>query len=193
MAKITLSPLVTDIRGKVGPTVFSKWKGINTVRALVIPGNPRTLLQRIARGFTYAVSKAWARQTEAYKAQFNAAASGQGISGNNLYMKTMAGFNARFRDFRTTASAAAAAGANSIIVTADAPLTSPSFVDSLGIVEGAKLLIGAQPTVYTAGVPNRDTNTIPINPALSAAVAAGDPVRVAGVAAPGGAAWTYPV
>lgn len=190
-AKISLSPLITDVRGKVGSTVFSKWKGVNTVRGLVTPGNPRTPNQRIARGYTYASSKAWARQSAAYKAAFNSAASGQGISGNNLYVRTLAAFNARFRDFRTTVSAAAAAAATTITVLADEPVTQPNYVDSLGIVVGAKILIGAAATVYTVSAVDRNTNLVTFAPGLSAAAVVGDPVRVAGVAAPDASPWTY--
>lgn len=49
MAKIKMSPLATDIAGSVDGLLFSKSRGINTVRTKVVPVNPNTAAQRVKR------------------------------------------------------------------------------------------------------------------------------------------------
>lgn len=49
MAIVLLGPIVTDIRGKIGGSVFSKSSAGNTVRRLVRPHNPQTAAQTLAR------------------------------------------------------------------------------------------------------------------------------------------------
>ena len=86
MARITLSPLLTDIRGKVADAVFSKWKGVNYVRARVTPSNPQTAAQTLQREaladclLDWQSIKAWA------KAVWDTYASGYNASGYNFYM-----------------------------------------------------------------------------------------------------------
>ena len=49
MAKISMSPLIVDIRNKVADAVFAKWKGVNYVRSRVVPANPKTTAQTEVR------------------------------------------------------------------------------------------------------------------------------------------------
>jgi hypothetical protein len=190
MARISLSALVTDIRGSVGPVVFSKWKGTNTARSRVRPGNPRTLSQRLARTFVYAVSRAWARQTEDYKASFNAAASGSGYSGFNLFVRRLKDYAVNFRDFRTTLAAAAAPGADTITVAASEPMSSPGYLETLGFHPGARFRVAAQAQDYTVTDVDHAANTVTFAPGLVAAADAGDPVITWGVESPAGDPWT---
>lgn len=48
-ARVSYSPLVTDIRGSVKDTTFSKWKSTNYIRARVTPSNPNTAAQQAVR------------------------------------------------------------------------------------------------------------------------------------------------
>lgn len=50
MAKIKMSPLVTDIKGSSGPLLFSESRGVRTVRAKKTPSNPNTAAQQASRG-----------------------------------------------------------------------------------------------------------------------------------------------
>ncbi len=86
MARITLSPLLVDIRGKVADAVFSKWKGINYVRARVTPSNPQTPAQTVQREALadcltdWQSIKAWAKKV------WDLYARGYDASGYNFYM-----------------------------------------------------------------------------------------------------------
>jgi hypothetical protein len=98
MANITLSPLVTDIRGKQKDTVFSKWRGQNYIRSRVKPSNPQTGGQMAVRdalsAMVIAFQKLNARQLETVDGDpqyasfgWNYAATGLRYSGFNMFMK----------------------------------------------------------------------------------------------------------
>ncbi|MBA7577254.1 hypothetical protein ES708_19101 [subsurface metagenome] len=61
MARITLAPLVTDIRGKLGDLVFSQWKaGISYVRSTTgVIKNAHSFAQSIKRAVLAQLSKQW--------------------------------------------------------------------------------------------------------------------------------------
>jgi len=191
MARITLSPLVTDIRGKVGDIVFSKVFGINTVRARVDPANPRTVAQRNIRAFIYAASKAWHRQSAAFKSSFKAAASGQKYSGFNLFVKHLRSADPVFRDFDGSLSAAASVGDTTLSVVSTTPASSPNYLSSVGFVTGQQIVIDGDATVYTVGAVDDAADTFVISPALASAAAAGTAVREVGIPAPDDSPWTY--
>lgn len=184
MARLTLSPIITDIRGKVADAVFSKWRGINTLRARVTPGNPSTPAQQSIRGFFHSATKSWARQTTAYKASFNETASGQSYSGFNRYITELRAANNAYRDYATTLSANAAGGATTLDLTAVQPASMPSYIDSSGFVVNTRIKVGADTTVYTVTAVDDVANTVDITPALAAAATSGDAVVSAGVDAP---------
>lgn len=87
MAKIKMSPLATDIAGSVDGLLFSKSRGIHTVRKKVIPANPNTSGQRVSREslaqlmFIYANFSLWLRNG------WDASAIGQPATPINLYLK----------------------------------------------------------------------------------------------------------
>jgi hypothetical protein len=184
MARITLSPIITDIRGKVADAVFSKWRGINTLRARVTPGNPSTPAQQSIRAFFSAATKSWSRQSAAFKASFNETASGQSYSGFNRYITELRAANLAYRDYATTIASPATAGATTLDLTAVQPSSMPSFLDSTGFVVNTRIRIGADATVYTVTAVDDVANTVDISPALAANATAGDAVVAHGVDAP---------
>lgn len=98
MAKVTGPLFSLDARNSVGNAiVFSSWKGVNYVRARVIPKNPKSDLQVAIRALIKAATEAWKNEDSpidsAYKAAYNTAAEGQRYSGFNLYVKDSVGKN----------------------------------------------------------------------------------------------------
>lgn len=191
MARITLSALLTDARGKVGTIVFSRWRSIGTVRGLVTPANPRTTLQRRTRGFMWAVSRAWARQSVPYKASFNLAASGQPWSGFNRFVDVFRDFAFGFRDYRSTTVGSHAAGVTALIVTASQPPDTPLGIDTAGFAPGAQIRVTGHAALYSVIAVDHLTNTLTISPGLSALTDAGTVVETAGPPAPDASPWTF--
>lgn len=83
MAKISLSPLVVDIRNKVADMVFSKWRGINYVRSRVTPSNPNTQAQKDVRNSLARCVDMFQGMQATFKAAWNYVASGKSYSGYN--------------------------------------------------------------------------------------------------------------
>lgn len=83
MAKISLSPLVVDIRNKVADMVFSKWRGINYVRSRVTPSNPNTQAQQDVRNSLARCVDMWQGFTAVWKQGWAYVASGKSYSGYN--------------------------------------------------------------------------------------------------------------
>ena len=102
MAKV-IGPLQSlDASGKFGNSmVFSKWKGINTVRQYVIPTYRNTDEQKAVRDIVSDASIAWKTEATvganeidtAYKTAYNEAAAGSAYSGFNLFIKDCMSIN----------------------------------------------------------------------------------------------------
>lgn len=86
MARIYLSPLIVDIRGKQSDTVFSKWRGINYIRSRVVPANPNTAAQQAVRNSLKQLVAMWQDSYDAMKLNNNFYASGKGYSGFNRFV-----------------------------------------------------------------------------------------------------------
>lgn len=190
MARISYSALLTDARGKISSVVFSRWRGLATVRSLITPRNPRTPLQIAVRSFLHAATRSWARQTTLYKSQFGTAAAGLAESGFNRFIREAYLFDPEFRDFRSLTTASATLGATSVVVAATAPPTSPVGLDTLGFLPGSLVHISTHAQVYTITAVAPLTNTLTISPGLEAAIASDVPVVSAGPAAPATAPFT---
>lgn len=97
MAKIKLGTLVSDIRGAVGGTVFSRNKGGAYARKNTAPTNANTTAQTQARGIFGQVSQAWRDLTGGQQNAWNVAApnfpytdvfgDAREYSGRTLFMK----------------------------------------------------------------------------------------------------------
>ena len=59
MAKVKLSALVSDMRGKLNGSVFARNRGGLYLRTKVTPTNPQTAYQQAARNILGALSQAW--------------------------------------------------------------------------------------------------------------------------------------
>jgi hypothetical protein len=102
MAKVTGPLLSLDASGSVASTmVFSRWKGINYVRQRVIPTYKNTFKQAAIRLLVKDATQAWKGNSSvgsvtinaSYKAAFDTAASGMGMSGFNLFVRNTVAIN----------------------------------------------------------------------------------------------------
>lgn len=75
MAKLKLSAIVSEMRGKLNGSVFSKNRGGAYVRTKVTPVNPQTLAQGNVRAALTNLSQAWKSLTEAQRLAWNSAVS----------------------------------------------------------------------------------------------------------------------
>lgn len=86
MARISLSPLIVDIRNKIGDTVFSKWKGVNYARSRVDPANPNTANQQEARDALRQLVLLWQNIAGVIRDSWDNFASGRNLSGYNAFV-----------------------------------------------------------------------------------------------------------
>jgi hypothetical protein len=98
MAKVTGPLFSLDARATVGKAItYSYWRGVNYVRARVVPKNPNSSLQQAIRLLVKDASEKWRAETSpvdsAYKGAYDAFAEGKPFSGFNAYMKDAVGKN----------------------------------------------------------------------------------------------------
>jgi hypothetical protein len=96
MAKVVGPLMSVDASGKFGNAmVFSKWRGLNTVRQFVIPAYSRSNEQGNVRDLLKDASQAWSTGATiglvtvdaAYKLAYNTLAEGRTQTGFNLFMR----------------------------------------------------------------------------------------------------------
>jgi len=90
MAKITLGPIITAARGRVGSVVYSRNRGQDIARTLIKPPNPNSPNMQAARGSWSIACKIWAANlTDLQRAAWDALAQttsrGNPISGAKPY------------------------------------------------------------------------------------------------------------
>jgi len=121
MAIVTGPLMSVDASGKFGGSmVFSKWKGRNYARKLVIPSNPKDPKQVGVRVMLSFLAKAWAAIKVAEQADYQALADADEISPFNAYM----GVNlSRHQNNQGPTQSYPAADASSPCVITTAPLT----------------------------------------------------------------------
>jgi hypothetical protein len=86
MARVTYSPLVTGVSGKVKDTVFSRWKGRAYIRARVTPSNPQTVAQTAVRTSLARCVDLWQSFQTQIKAAWDLYASPYSMSGYNKFV-----------------------------------------------------------------------------------------------------------
>lgn len=93
MAKIKLSAIVSEMRGKLNGSVFSKNRGGAYIRTKVTPVNPQSLAQGLVRATLTNLSQAWRSLTEAQRLAWNGAVSS--FTGTDIFgdVKTPSGIN----------------------------------------------------------------------------------------------------
>lgn len=87
MATIIYSPLVSDIRNKIGDIVFSKWKGRGYVRRRVVPANPKSALQIEIREAMALTVASWQSLSPTQESYWAAAGAERSISPYNAFVK----------------------------------------------------------------------------------------------------------
>lgn len=97
MAKFTPGAVISEIRGKIAATVFTKNASGNSIRNRATPINPRSTKQVLRRQILSALSAAWRGLTQAQRDAWNASAAnfpqqdslGQTVflTGSQLYVR----------------------------------------------------------------------------------------------------------
>lgn len=88
MVKVNAPMMSLDASGKLGgAVVFSKWKGRNYVRRLVVPANPKSGGQLSSRAMVKFLSQYWADMSSAQQADWDTRAAITNISPFNAFMK----------------------------------------------------------------------------------------------------------
>lgn len=93
MAKIKLSAIVSEMRGKLNGSVFSKNRGGAYLRTKVTPVNPQTIAQGNVRALLTTLSQGWRALTEAQRLAWNSAVSA--FTSTDIFgdIKTPSGIN----------------------------------------------------------------------------------------------------
>ena len=93
MAKIKLSAIVSEMRGKLNGSVFSRNRGGAYLRTKVTPLNPQTLAQTLVRSSFTAVSQSWKSLTQGERDAWDSAVNN--FIGTDIFgdQKTPSGFN----------------------------------------------------------------------------------------------------
>lgn len=93
MAKIKLSAIVSEMRGKLNGSVFSKNRGGAYIRTKVTPVNPSTIAQGAVRAALTSISQAWRGLTEAQRLAWAGAVSA--FTSTDIFgdIKTPSGIN----------------------------------------------------------------------------------------------------
>jgi hypothetical protein len=92
MAKVTFTAIVSDIKGKLAGTVFSKNRAGAYIRTKVTPSNARTSYQQLVRGFMTTLAQGWRALGAVSCTAWNAAASTDAVKtkdGNSIHLTGM--------------------------------------------------------------------------------------------------------
>jgi hypothetical protein len=160
MAKIKLSALVSEMRGKLNGSVFSKNRGGAYIRTKVTPVNPQTTAQMAVRSALTNISQSWRALTAAQRAAWNGAVSN--FTGTDIFgdIKTPSGINL-YNKLNLNLNAIAEAP-----ISAPPAAVSVGFFDSLAIVAGAGAGTVAS-TFTTVGESADQTVIVEATPCLS--------------------------
>ncbi len=92
--KITLAPIVSDVRGRFGGLVFSAWRGVRLARRFRAPSNPKTSDQMKVRRIFQNLTRLWTVMNTVTRASWVAWAAGKDFTGRNaLVGKNVAPLN----------------------------------------------------------------------------------------------------
>lgn len=86
MAKIKMSPLVTDIKGSTDKLLFSSSRGVATVRTKVKPVQPNTAAQIANRQIMVSLMKTLGEMSPYIRLGWEHASIGQNKTGTNLFI-----------------------------------------------------------------------------------------------------------
>ncbi len=88
MSKVTLSPLITDVRKRMGNIVFSKWKDTNYVRQYSSHSRGESEKQLETRTAFSTVVSVWKNMGPAHHASWDMYAQNMNMSGYNAFLKS---------------------------------------------------------------------------------------------------------
>lgn len=156
MARTTGPLMSLDASGSVASTiVFSKWKGRNYVRQLVIPANPQSGLQVGVRALITFASQYWKTGvSDAHKATWNTLAAQQKISPFNAYIQVNGARNRAgtgFTPVNPPVTAAGEAAPTAGTATAAYRSLSVAWTDSVGANDTATYIYSSTVTGFTPG------------------------------------------
>lgn len=161
MAKIKLSAIVSEMRGKLNGSVFSKNRGGAYIRTKVTPVNPQTLSQGLVRATLTSLSQAWRGLTEAQRLAWAGAVSS--FTSTDIFgdIKTPSGINL----YNKLNLNLAAIG--------EAPIDTPPLAVSVGYFDTLSLAADASANTIAAtftdiGVDAGQTVLVEATPCLSA-------------------------
>ncbi|MBA7540041.1 hypothetical protein ES705_32330 [subsurface metagenome] len=83
MARVSYSPLIVAVSGKVADCVFARWKGINYIRSRVKPANPNSAAQQVVRNSLSRCVSLWQSLYAELKTAMDVYAAGYRMSGYN--------------------------------------------------------------------------------------------------------------
>lgn len=86
MAKIKMSPLVTDIKGSADKLLFSSSRGVATVRTKKTPVQPNTIYQEANKDAMRSIMLTWKEIIESLRNNWIEASQGLGKTGTNLFV-----------------------------------------------------------------------------------------------------------
>ena len=138
MAKIKLSALVSEMRGKLNGSVFSKNRGGAYLRTKVTPVNPQSISQGNVRATLTALSQAWRALTEAERLAWAGAVSS--FTGTDIFgdIKTPSGINLYIKLNLNLANIG------------EAPINTPPLAGSVGYFSALSLAADASASTIAA-------------------------------------------
>ncbi len=86
MASVTMNPLFTAARGRVGNIVFYTVEGTVYARKYVKPRDPKTDAQKKNRALFRQAMRSWQGLSASARARYNDRARGTRMTGHNLYI-----------------------------------------------------------------------------------------------------------
>lgn len=86
MAKLTYGPIVSDARGSISGTTFSRWKQTGYARRKTTPANPDTAAQQSVRNAFRSLQNIWQNAPSGFQTAWNDNAAGRNYTGRNHYI-----------------------------------------------------------------------------------------------------------
>ncbi len=86
MAKVTYSPIISDVRCRLGNMVFSKWKGTSYLKTYAKPGDPKSVGQVEVRNAFTRLTKNWKEVNGILHRSWKAYVKGKNMTGYNAFI-----------------------------------------------------------------------------------------------------------
>lgn len=164
MAKVKFSALISEMRGKLNGSVFSKNRGGNYLRTKVTPANLQTAPQTTARARLAQFSQAWRSLSEVQRAAWSGAVDS--FSSTNVFGDTVNPTgNTLFT--KLNINSAIAGGSQMNVPPALVAVPSPSNVALTATATGNVLNLDFDPSSVPAGLRMEIQATPQLSPGIS--------------------------